>query len=66
MSASFDPRVSGGADIGHATKVRVRGFDSSQGLLHHSLFCATNENTTNTKNYCKAKASRHLQHRGLR
>src|SRR4029077_10436197 len=28
-SAFFDPRVSGGADIGHATKVRVRGLDSN-------------------------------------
>src|SRR6478736_4212381 len=64
-TAFLDSGISGRADIGHAAKMRVRGFDSSQGLLHYSLFCATDQDTTNCKNYCKVKAFRHLQHRGL-
>src|SRR5438309_253290 len=65
MSAFFDPRVSGRADIRNATKVRIRRRDSSHGFLDNRLFCATNEDTANSKNYCKVKAFRHLEHRGL-
>src|SRR5205085_6402060 len=65
-SAFFDACVSGRPDIGHATAVRIRGLDRGQRFLHYRLLCATNQDTTNSENYCKAKAFRHLQHRGLR
>src|SRR5205823_5534272 len=55
-SAFLSARVGSRANIRHAAKVRICGFDSGQGLLHNRLSCATNQDTTNSKNYCKIKA----------
>ena len=45
--------------------MRVGSFDGSQRFLHNRLFGATDEKTNSRKSYCKVKAFRHLQHRGL-
>jgi hypothetical protein len=65
-SALFFSGVSGCAHIRHAAEVRVGSLDGSERFLHNRLFGATDEKTDSRKSYCKVKASRHLQYRGLR
>src|SRR5205085_11143895 len=65
-SAFFNTRVSGCSHIGHASEMRISGFDCGQRFLHYGLVGAAGQNTTKCNNYCKVKAFWHLQHRGLK